>query len=172
MLPALVLFRPLWTEPARARCISSLRYPNAFWPECYRVPCFFYAFLGREIQLQIHLTNLWNPVASYRPCVLSPSLRIAPVPSLGTGGIGMFRRLRHGTGRRVLPCKKANPAFQSQLINPACKVGPLKSGLALLLRMEMARMFARHLRAAVSLPPLSWTRTLYSYIPGPMAGKR
>ena len=47
MLPALVLFRPLWTEPARARCISSLRYPNAFWPECYRVPCFFYAFAGR-----------------------------------------------------------------------------------------------------------------------------
>ena len=47
MLPALVLFRPLWTEPARARCISSLRYPNAFWPECYRVPCFFYALAGR-----------------------------------------------------------------------------------------------------------------------------
>ena len=46
MLPALVLFRPLWTEPARARCISSLRYPNAFWPECYRVPCFFYALAG------------------------------------------------------------------------------------------------------------------------------
>ena len=117
-------------------------------------------------------TNLWNPVASCCPCVISPHLRIAPVPSLGPGGIGIFRRLRHGTGRRVLPCKKANPAFQSQLINPACKVGPLKSGLALLFRMEMARMFARHLRAAGSLPPLSWTRTLYSYIPGPMAGKR
>ena len=117
-------------------------------------------------------TSLWNPVAFDYHCVLSPHLRIAPVPGLGPGGIGMFRRLRHGTGRRVLPRKKANPAFQSQLINPACKVAPLKSGLALLLRMEMARMFARHLRAAVSLPPLSWPRTLYSYIPGPMAGKR
>ena len=35
-------------------------------------------------------TNLWNPVASCRPCVLSPSLRIAPVPGLGPGGIGMY----------------------------------------------------------------------------------
>ena len=95
-------------------------------------------------------TNLWKPVASCRPCVISPSLRIAPVPNLGPGGIGMFRRLRHGTGRRVLPRKKANPAFQSQLINPACKVAPLKSGLALLLRMERGRMFARHLRDGFS----------------------
>ena len=117
-------------------------------------------------------TSLWNPVASCRPCVISPHLRIAPAPEPGAGGIGMLRRLRRGTGRRVLPCKKANPAFRSQLINPACKVGPLKSGLAVLLRMEMARMFARHLRAAGSLPPLSSPRTLYPYIPGPMAGKR
>ena len=102
-------------------------------------------------------TNLWNPVASCRPCVISPHLRIAPAPEPGAGGIGMFRLLRHGTGRRVLPRKKANPAFQSQLINPACEVAPLKSGLALLLRMERGRMFARHLRAAVSLPPLSST---------------
>lgn len=87
MLPALVLFRPLWTEPARARCISSLRYPNAFWPECYRVPCFFYAYPGR-IFPTIH-TNLWNPVASCRPCMLSPSLRIAPAPFPGSGGIGI-----------------------------------------------------------------------------------
>ena len=50
MLPALVLFRPLWTEPARARCISSLRYPNAFWPECYRVPCFFMPIRGAYLQ--------------------------------------------------------------------------------------------------------------------------
>ena len=56
-----------------------------------------------------------------------------------------------------MPRKIVNPAFQSQLINPACKVGPLKSGLALLLRMERGRMFARHLRAAGSLPPLSST---------------
>ena len=117
-------------------------------------------------------TNLWNPVASCRPCVISPHLRIAPVPGLGPCGIGMLRRLRHGTGHRVLPRKITNPAFRSQLINPACKVGPLKSGLAVLLRMEMARMFARHLRAAGSLPPLSSPRTLYPYIPGPMAGKR
>ena len=41
MLPALVLFRPLWTEPARARCISVSGFPNTFWSECYRVPCFF-----------------------------------------------------------------------------------------------------------------------------------
>lgn len=101
-----------------------------------------------------------------------PHLRIAPVPGLGPCGIGMLRRLRHGTGHRVLPRKITNPAFRSQLINPACKVGPLKSGLAVLLRMEMARMFARHLRAAGSLPPLSSPRTLYPYMPGPMAGKR
>ena len=129
----------------------------------------FYAYPGR-------ISN--NPHESMETrcvlpsCVISPSLRIAPVPNLGPGGIGMFRRLRHGTGRRVLPCKITNPAFRSQLINPACKVGPLKSGLAVLLRMEMARMFARHLRAAGSLPPLSSPRTLYPYIPGPMAGKR
>ena len=47
MLPALVLFRPLWTEPARARCISVSGFPNTFWSECYRVPCFFYALAGR-----------------------------------------------------------------------------------------------------------------------------
>ena len=34
-------------------------------------------------------TNLWNPVASYCHCVISPHLRIAPVPSLGPGGIGI-----------------------------------------------------------------------------------
>ena len=47
MLPALVLFRPLWTEPARARYISHSGSPNTFSKECYRVPCFFYAFAGR-----------------------------------------------------------------------------------------------------------------------------
>ena len=60
--------------------------------------------------------------------------------------VPMLVRFLHGTGRRVLPCKITNPAFRSQLINPACKVGPLKSGLAVLLRMETGSLFARHLR--------------------------
>ena len=122
MLPALVLFRPLWTEPARARCISSLRYPNAFWPECYRVPCFFYAYLGR-IFPTIH-TNLWNPIASYCHCVLSPYLRIAPVPCLGTGGIGiggLYRALSR------FSCDTLNPSFGCGRQVPHRK-RPLKSG--------------------------------------------
>lgn len=41
----------------------------------------FYACPGRKIQLQIHPLNLWKPVASCRPCVLSPHLRIASAPN-------------------------------------------------------------------------------------------
>ena len=156
------------SRTARAQDSYQFRVSYDLWCGADTAPP-FYAYPGR-------ISN--NPHESMETrCVLpsmrtSPHLRIAPAPCLGAGGIGMFRRLRHGTGRRVLPCKITNPAFRSQLINPACKVGPLKSGLAVLLRMEMARMFARHLRAAGSLPPLSSPRTLYPYIPGPMAGKR
>ena len=50
----------------------------------------FYACPGRKIQLQIHPLNLWKPVASCRPCVLSPHLRIASAPEPGTDGIGTF----------------------------------------------------------------------------------
>lgn len=147
MLPALVLFRPKGRD---------LQGRGAFLILGFLIPsdrnviaslAFFMPI--RDAFPTIH-TNLWNPVASCRPCVLSPSLRIAPAPEPGAGGIGMFRRLRHGTGRRVLPRKKANPAFQSQLTNPACKVGPLKSGLAVLLRMDADSMFARHLRDGFS----------------------
>ena len=150
------------SRTARAQDSYQFRVSYDLWCGADTAPP-FYAYPGR-------ISN--NPHESMETRCVSPSLRIAPVPNLGPGGIGMFRRLRHGTGRRVLPCKITNPAFRSQLINPACKVGPLKSGLAVLLRMEMARMFARHLRAAGSLPPLSSPRTLYPYIPGPMAGKR
>ena len=83
MLPALVLFRPLWTEPARARCISSLRYPNAFWPECYRVPCFFYAYPGR-------ISN--NPHESMETRCVLPSMRNIAAPADCT-------RSRFGAGR-------------------------------------------------------------------------
>ena len=148
MLSVLVMSCLLYVSRA-ARAYDNLLitgYPNPYGSRLTPRPLFMPI---RGAFPTIH-TNLWNPVASCRPCVLSPSLRIAPVPGLGPGGIGMFWRLRHGTGRRVLPCKKANPAFQSQLINPACKVAPLKSGLAFLLRMEMARMFARHLRDGFS----------------------
>ena len=47
MLPALVLFRPSGTGLARARYILHSGSPNTFSKECYRVPCFFYAFAGR-----------------------------------------------------------------------------------------------------------------------------
>lgn len=169
MLPALVLFRPYGRDLQGRGAFLNLGFLIPSGRNVIASLAFFMPIRGAFPTIH---TNLWKPVASCRPCVISPSLRIAPVPSLGPGGIGMFRRLRHGTGRRILPRKITNPAFRSQLINPACKVGPLKSGLALLLRMEMERMFARHLRAAGSLRPLSSPRTLYPYIPGPMAGKR
>ena len=41
----------------------------------------FYACPGRKIQLQIHPLNLWKPVASCRPCVLSDCIR----PRTGNG---------------------------------------------------------------------------------------
>ena len=154
------------SRTARAQDSYQFRVSYDLWCGADTAPP-FYAYPGR-------ISN--NPHESMETRCVLPSMRNIAVPADCTrpqlGGIGMFRRLRHGIGRRVLPCKITNPAFRSQLINPACKVGPLKSGLAVLLRMEMARMFARHLRAAGSLPPLSSPRTLYPYIPGPMAGKR
>ena len=62
-------------------------------------------------------TNLWNPVASCRPCVLSPHLRIAPAPCLGAGGIGMSRR------RPFIPLCQATPM---QII-PPCRKQPTSS---------------------------------------------
>lgn len=47
-------------------------------------------------------TNLWNPVASCRPCVLSPHLRIAPAPCLGAGRNRYVRILPSGTAERSL----------------------------------------------------------------------
>ena len=102
MLPALVLFRPLWTEPARARCISSLRYPNAFWPECYRVPCFFYALAGRGFTPTKTEENVpphpfpelpegpksplyFTALAQYGPDVPAVRFRAAGRPFLGRG---------------------------------------------------------------------------------------
>ena len=129
----------------------------------------FYAYPGR-------ISN--NPHESMETRCVLPSMRNIAVPAdctrpqLGAGRNRYVSAAPAWNRTPVLPCKITNPAFRSQLINPACKVGPLKSGLAVLLRMEMARMFARHLRAAGSLPPLSSPRTLYPYIPGPMAGKR
>ena len=46
-------------------------------------------------------TNLWNPVASCRPCVLSPHLRLHP-PLLGSGRNRYVRILPSGTAERSL----------------------------------------------------------------------
>ena len=46
MLPVLVM-SCLRAGLARARYISHSGSPNTFSKECYRVPCFFYAFAGR-----------------------------------------------------------------------------------------------------------------------------
>ena len=153
------------SRTARAQDSYQFRVSYDLWCGADTAPP-FYAYPGR-------ISN--NPHESMETRCVLPSMRNIAVPADCTRpqlGAGRNRYVSAAPAWNRTPGKITNPAFRSQLINPACKVGPLKSGLAVLLRMEMARMFARHLRAAGSLPPLSSPRTLYPYIPGPMAGKR
>ena len=113
MLPALVLFRPKGRD---------LQGRGAFLITGFLIPsdwnviaslAFFMPIRG--VFPTIH-TNLWNPVASYCHCVLSPHLRIAPVPGLGPGGIGiggLCRALPH------VPCNTLYPRFRLRSTSPA-----------------------------------------------------
>lgn len=46
MLPALVLFRPKGRDLQGRGAFLDTGFPNTFWSECYRVPCFFYIIRG------------------------------------------------------------------------------------------------------------------------------
>ena len=76
MLPALVLFRPLWTEPARARCIFLLRVSQCLPFEMLSRPLLFLCLSGAHFQqsTRIYGTPLRPAVHAYylRPCGLHP----------------------------------------------------------------------------------------------------
>lgn len=64
------------TGLARARCIFSLRYPNAFWPECYRVPCFFMPRPG-DANIHHHTPGNMSPSQSQTNTLCSVDPRSA-----------------------------------------------------------------------------------------------
>ena len=132
MLPALVLFRPLWKEPARARCISVSGFPNTFWSECYRVPCFFYALAGRgfiptktEENVPPHpIPELpegpksplyFTALAQYGPDVPAVRFRAAGRPFLGRGAEERPHAARSGAAGVIGSLSDTyNPAFRMQ----------------------------------------------------------
>lgn len=156
------------SRTARAQDSYQFRVSYDLWCGADTAPP-FYAYPGR-------ISN--NPHESMETRCVLPSMRNIAVPADCTRpqlGAGRNRYVSAAPAWNRTPglAVQNNKSRLSVAANKSCLQGwPFKIWSCCPARMEMARMFARHLRAAGSLPPLSSPRTLYPYIPGPMAGKR
>ena len=116
-MPALVM-SCLRAGLARARYVSNSGYPNTFSKECYRVPCFFYAYSGRIFP-------------TFPSRVMEPRRVLLPLRTIAAPADCTCPRTGSGRNRYVsaAPAWTGTPGLAAQNCKPCLSVAANKSCL-------------------------------------------